>query len=134
MKFPKSATIAVTDGRTLRLFRNEGDEGNLSLQELPTSKLHPHDKGSGQRHRSSPANPDARGLDEDSHASAAADLLNQQVLGGAIQHLYVVAPPRTLGELRKHYHSKLRDALIGEMPHEHTHDSPDALEKALSKA
>ena len=133
MLFPKGATVAVSDGRTLRLFRNEGDERSLELKELPAAKLHPHDKGSGHGHRSSSGNPDDRGLEEDSYASATAELLNQRVLAGEIKHLYVVAPPRTLGELRKHYHAKLRDVLIGELHHEHTQDSVETLQKALAK-
>jgi protein required for attachment to host cells len=116
------------------LFRNEGDEANLALKELPVAKLHPHDKGSSQGHHSSSANPDDKSQEEGSYASATADLLNQRVLSGEIDHLYVVAPPRTLGDLRKHYHAKLRDKLIGEMHHEHTQDSVQTLQKALSRA
>ena len=134
MQFPKGATVAVSDGRTLRLFRNEGDERGLSLKELTVAPLHPHNKGSGQGHHSSGANPDDRSLEEDSYASATADLLNQRVLSGEIDDLYIVAPPRTLGELRKHYHAKLREKLIGEMHHEHTQDSLETLQKALNKA
>ncbi len=134
MQFPKGATVAVSDGRTLRLFRNEGDESHLALKELPQAKPDPHNKGSGQGHHSSAANPDDQSQEESGYASATAALLNQRVLAGEIQHLYVVAPPRTLGELRKHYHAKLRDKLIGEMHHEHTRDSVETLQKALSKA
>jgi protein required for attachment to host cells len=134
MKFPKGATVAVSDGRTLRLFRNEGDESTLALKELQVAKMHPHNTGGSGGHQSSSGNPDNRGQEEDSYASATAELLNQGVLSGEIKHLYVVAPPRTLGELRKQYHAKLRDALIGEMHHEHTQDSVETLQKALSKA
>ena len=35
MRLPKGTTIAVTDGRRLRLFRNEGDGSRLTLTELP---------------------------------------------------------------------------------------------------
>ncbi len=120
--------------RTLRLFRNEGDEANLALKELPVEKMHPHNKGSSHGRQSSAANPDDQGQEENSYASATAGSAQQ---GRAVRRdpqLYVVAPPRTLGELRKHYHAKLRDQLLGEMHHEHAQDSVQELQKALNKA
>jgi protein required for attachment to host cells len=134
MQFPRNTTIAVSDGQKLRMFRNTGDELHLQLHELPPLALSPHNKGSGKRHHSSAGNPDDRRLEEDSYASATADLLNQQVLAGEIGNLYVVAPPRTLGELRKHYHPSLQAKLLGELGKEHTNDALDVLQRALVAA
>jgi len=131
MQYPHGTTIAVTDGQKLRVFRNNGDELRLRLTELPEPELHPHNKGGGRRHHTGPDNPDDQRLEEDSHAAAAADWLNSQVLSGDITQLFVVAPPRTLGELRRHYHAKLKDQLLGELGKEHTHDSQDFLHDAL---
>jgi protein required for attachment to host cells len=132
MQFPRNTTIAVSDGRKLRLFCNTGTESHLTLHELPAIVLDMHNKGSGKRHHSSAANPDDRQLEEDSHASATADLLNKQVLSGEIVNLYVVAPPRTLGELRKHYHPALKAMLLGELGKEHTRDTVEVLQQALA--
>ena len=44
-----------------------------------------------------------------------ADWLNQQVLGHKIDNLVVIAAPRTLGELRRHYHKQLERVLQGEL-------------------
>jgi len=132
MQFPKSSTIAVTDGTKLRLFRNAGDELHLQLQELDSPALPSHGKGS--QHHGGAANPSERHLAEDHYTASVAALLNKQVLAGEIGQLYVVAPPRTLGELRKHYHPVLQVRLLGELGKEHTHDTPEMLHAALVKA
>jgi protein required for attachment to host cells len=132
MQFPKSSTIAVTDGSKLRLFRNAGDELHLQLQELESPALPPHSKGS--QHHGGASNPSERHLEEDHFTASVAALLNKQVLAGEIGQLYVVAPPRTLGELRKHYHPVLQVRLLGELGKEHTHDTPEVLHAALVKA
>ena len=134
MQFPKSSTIAVTDGSKLRLFTNVGDELHLQLEELPPPKLPAHHQGAGRQHHSGAGNNTERQLEEDSYAASVAKLLNQQVLAGEIGQLYVVAPPRTLGELRKHYHPVLQVRLLGELGKEHTHDTPEVLHAALIKA
>jgi protein required for attachment to host cells len=135
MQFPNGTTFAIADGKHLRLFRNSGDAHQLQLQELPLPVLSSFDKGSsGSRHRSTAANPDGQLQDEDGHAAATAAFLNQQVLSGQIEGLYVVAPPRTLGELRRHYHASLKAKLLGELDKEHTGDSAEKLLKALLAA
>ncbi|MFM1887357.1 MAG: hypothetical protein RL026_2514 [Pseudomonadota bacterium] len=134
MQYPHGTTIAVTDGRRLRLFRNNGDDFHLRLVELAAPEITGHNQGGGRRHHTGGDNPDHGQLEEDSHAAAAADWLNSQVLAGAIEKLFIVAPPRTLGELRRHYHGQLRERLLGELGKEHTHDSVDFLHDALLKA
>jgi protein required for attachment to host cells len=133
MQFPNNTTIAVSDGQKLRLFRNTGTEQHLALHELPDVVMEQHNKGSGKRH-SSAANPDSRQPDEDSYASATAQHLNKQVLLGQIEHLYIVAPPRTLGELRRNYHPSLKAKLLGELGKEHANDTVEMLERALVAA
>lgn len=54
-------------------------------------------------------------MNEDAHASAAAVWLNEQVLAHKIKDLVVIAPPRTLGELRKHYHKLTERAIAKEL-------------------
>ena len=41
--------------------------------------------------------------------------LNAQVLGHKIEHLVLIAAPRTLGEMRRHYHKQLEGVLMGEL-------------------
>ena len=134
MQLAKGATVAVADGEKFILFRNSGNEANPSLSAVPTAEIDTDNKGSGARHHSSAANPDDSQIAEDSFAAGSAALLNKQVLAGKITHLVVVAAPRTLGELRKHYHSKLSEALVGEIAKDLTGHSVKEIEKAIAAA
>lgn len=94
----------------------------------------PRDPGTGPSHQSSSANPDSSQIEEDSFAAGTADLLNRQVLGGQIGKLIVIAAPRTLGELRKHYHQKLSAVLVGEIPKDLTGHSAQEIAKVVAAA
>ncbi len=45
--------------------------------------------------------------------------------------LFIIAPPRALGELRLHYGEALKKQLVGELAKEHTRDTVHFLEEAL---
>lgn len=132
MNIPKGAVIAVVDGKHLKMFRNAGDEASPNLVGEQEGEVVQDNSGSGGRHRNSSANPDGGQGQEDDFASGVAELLNKQVLGGHIKDLIIVAAPRTLGELRMHYHQKLSDVLVGEVAKDLTGHSAQDIEKALS--
>jgi len=134
MDIPRGATVAVADGEKLNLFRNMGDEASPKLTASAVAEVANENKGSGARHQSSSANPDNSQIEEDSFAAGTAELLNRQVLGGQIENLIIVAAPRTLGELRKHYHQKLSAVLIGEIAKDLTGHSAQQIEKAVAGA
>lgn len=134
MDLPKGTTVAVADGEKLNLFRNAGDEANPKLTALQDEDIANDNKGSGARHQSSSANPDDSQVAEDGFAAGIADLLNRQVLEGQIANLVVIAAPRTLGELRKHYHQKLSAVLVGEIAKDLTGHSMQDVEKAIAAA
>jgi protein required for attachment to host cells len=46
----------------------------------------------------------------------------------------VVAAPKTLGQLRKHWHKALEEKLVGEIPKDLTGRPPEAVAEAISKA
>jgi protein required for attachment to host cells len=56
------------------------------------------------------------------------------VLDGKISDLVVIAAPRTLGELRKHYHKTLETKLLGEVPKDLTGHGIEDIEKTLASA
>lgn len=116
MLLPHGAIVAVIDGRHFELHRNTGNEADPVLSPLATPRLDEHNKGAGTHHHPSSANPNGHLLDEDAHVAAAAAWLNGQVQGGKIEHLVVVAPPRALGEMRRHYSSQLERVLLKEIP------------------
>lgn len=126
--------VAVLDGGRLRLFRNKAAEPHVDLVELPAAHLEPVNTGSGGRHRSSTANPDASRLDEDDFAAAVAAHLNHEVLAGRIERLFVIADPRTLGELRRHLHEATKAKLVGDLAKDLTGSSIEKIEAALIKA
>lgn len=134
MILPNDTTIAVIDGEKLRLFRNHGMEPHIRLTEQHVASLRPVNQGSGGRHRSTSANPDQRRLEEDDFAAAAAAHLNRLTLDGKIASLFVIADPRTLGELRRHFHEATRAKLIGDLARDLTDSSVEAIEAALLKA
>jgi protein required for attachment to host cells len=133
MQFPKGTTIVVTDGAKLRLFRNTGDELHLQLEELAAPKITATHHGSATHHGAE-GNPAHRQIAEDSHAAGTVHWLNAEVLAGRIGTLYVIAPPRTLGELRPHYHAELKKKLLGELAKEHTNDGLKELRDLLAAA
>lgn len=113
MLLPHGAVVAVVDGEKLELYRNIGNDAAAELSRMDAPKLDEHNKSSGARHITSSANP-GHLLGEDAHAAAVVAWLNQGATKGEIRHLVVVAPPRTLGEMRRHYDKQLEAILLGE--------------------
>ncbi len=134
MRLSKGATVAVADGEKLNLFRNTGDETNPKLTALPPPDVRSANKGSSAGHESSSANPDHNQVNEDGFAAGIAELLNREVMDGKITGLVIIAAPRTLGELRKHYHKTLSAKLVGEIAKDLTGHTVHDIEKAIATA
>ena len=133
MQLPKGSVVAVADGAQLHLFKNHGDEGHMQLQGMPAPGIDASNHSAGARHSSSAADPNDRRQAEDSYAAATAAWLNGEVLGNRIEHLVIVAAPKTLGELRKHYHKKLEGVLVKELSKDLTGHGAADVEAALQK-
>lgn len=134
MLVPNSTTIAIADGEKLHLFKNTGDETDLKLSPLDPGDVDTDNKSGGMRHHSSAANPDASRIEEDGFAAGVAEKLNRRVLANRIEKLVVIAAPKTLGEMRKHYHKQLEAVLVGEIAKDLTGHSAEDIEKALLAA
>lgn len=115
MILPKNATVVVADGEKLLLFRNTGDAINPVLTAEDHPAIDGGNGGSGGRHHSSSANPDDSRQQEDGYAAGSAAWLNKQVLEKHIEALVIIATPKTLGELRRHYHKALEAVLLDEI-------------------
>lgn len=126
--------VAVTDGERLRLFHNKGHEPHLDLVEVEDPVLEIGRAGSGGRHRSSTANPDEARLREDDFAGSVAAYLNHQALQEVCEHILVIADPRTLGEMRKHYQPSLNAKLVGEIGKDFVKHSVASIRNAVSMA
>jgi protein required for attachment to host cells len=55
-------------------------------------------------------------LEEDRFAAETAELLKKRALRNDFESLIIVAPPKTLGELRKHYHKEVEKRLTARSP------------------
>ncbi len=134
MQLPRGATVAVADGHILHLFRNSGDEANPTLDSVPVGKGGGEGGGAGGHHPTGSDNPDDKHGAEEGFAAEVADLLNRQVLNGDIAELVIIAAPRTLGELRKHYHKALSAKLMAEIAKDLTGHGTQDIEKAIAAA
>jgi protein required for attachment to host cells len=130
MRLPHDALVLVTDGRKYVLFRNDGDAARLNLQtdrhdEQPNAKdrdLHTDAPGT-QNQRFGHARPAMDETDfhqqaEDRLAKQIAKTLNARALAGQIEALAVIAPARTMGILRLHWHERLSRRIVGEITKE----------------
>ncbi len=132
MKLPNNALVLVADGRKLLFLRNHGDEAQIDLrteahdeQVLPKDSDMKTDSAGSQAQSGGYGRPAMEETDfhqqaEDRWAADAADQLRQRALDNDFEALAVIAPPKTLGELRKHYHKEVERRIIGEMPKEMT--------------
>ena len=134
MLLPAGTHVAIADGEKLLLLRNHGGETSLKLTAESTPAIGGDNKSGGMHHGSSSANPDDSRLEEDSFAAATAEYLNREVMAGRIANLVVVAPAKTLGELRKHYHKTLQAKLVGELSKDLVNTAIPEIEKVLAAA
>jgi protein required for attachment to host cells len=132
MILPNGALVAVADGEQLVLFKNTGHtDPVLTAIEVPAM---PERVSGSSAHRSSAANPDDDTQAEDGYAMGVAELLNSWSLDGKFEGLLVIAAPRTLGELRKHWHKDLQAKLIGEINKDLTGRTTEEIAAAIDKA
>ena len=131
MMLPRGTIVAVADGEKLNLFRNAGDEAGLKLVAVAHEAIDA-DRGTSTGRHTSAANPDHGQSGEDQFSAGIVQHLNQQALGGKIEHLVIVAAPRALGEMRKHYHKALSAMLLGEIAKDLTGHSLSDVEKAVA--
>ena len=130
MLLPHAAVIALVDGQNFELYRNTGDEAEPRLTALDSPKLDSSNH-SASAHHSVPGKHADRQVAEDAHAIAAVHWLNTQVLDGSIKSLVVFASPKTLGEIRRHYHKLTEQAVIAEFHKDLVGQQPSAIIAAL---
>lgn len=131
MMLAKATVVAVADGEKFNLYRNAGDEAGLKLVAVPHDAI-TSDAGTSMGRQASAANPDHGQAGEDQFSAGIVHYLNQQALSGKIENVVIVAAPRALGEMRKHYHKALSAILSGEIAKDLTGHSLADIEKALT--
>ncbi|MCJ2177375.1 host attachment protein [Novosphingobium album (ex Hu et al. 2023)] len=138
MLLPHGTMFAIVDGEHFELYRNAGTEADPDLTAIDVPVLEATDYSSGGNDHDKVSRlqlgaPPGRleKLEEAAHASAVAHWLNSEVLAHKIEKLVIIADPRSLGEMRRHYHKKLEEALVGELTKTLTGRKPDEIIKAL---
>ena len=147
MQVPHNTFVVVADGKKMLFFRNEGDadypklevERKREQEDLKDAEMKTDAPGStfdasGGAGRSSYEETDFHQLEEDRFAHETADMLKRWALRNDFESLIVVAPPRTLGELRKHYHKEVEKRLAGEIAKDLTGHPVPEIEKILQAA
>jgi len=132
VKLSKGTLVAVVDGEKLALFENTAQNA-VELKARPVPAI--EDRVSGAPGRiSSEANPDNDTQAEDGFAMGVADVLNKWVLTNKIDHLLVIAAPKTLGQLRKGWHKQTESKLVGEIAKDLTGHPIEDIAAAIEKA
>ncbi|MBC3942393.1 MULTISPECIES: host attachment family protein [Sphingomonas] len=146
MHLPHNSVVLVADGRKMLFLRNEGDNEfpnfvveKAQEQDNPATRDQATDSAgrasSPQGGVQSSVEPtDFHQIEEDRFAADAADFLKMGALKNKYDSLIVVAPPKTLGELRKHYHKEVSSRLKGELDKDLTGHPIKDIEKALQNA
>jgi len=143
MRIAHDALVLVADGRKSLFFRNEGDEdypnlvvedqraqAGLDDRDMKTDAPGRAVESVGAR-RSAMEEPDYHQLEEDRFARETAELLAKRAQANGFDQLVVVAPPRALGELRKHYDKAVQDKIVAEVDKDLVNHPVDKLEAVL---
>jgi protein required for attachment to host cells len=140
------AWVLVCDGRRALYLQNDGDRKALNLrlkrqgeagESDATHELGTHPPGR-QQNRTGPTSAveqtDFHTQAEQQFARETAEAVNAMVLGKEIRHLVVVAPPRTLAELRKTFSKQTQAVVTAEVDKDLTNHPVDRIEALLRAA
>ena len=145
LKIPHNAFVFVGDGRKALLLRNEGDEKHVNLKtENVFENVNPstHEQGSerpgrvskaqhsGQRSAVEPV--DWHDIEEHRFARQVAAKMEQVVRQKKAPALVIVAPPKTLADLRAAFHSDVQALVIAEINKDLTKHSVGEIERHLT--
>lgn len=142
---PHDAFVFVGDGRKALFLRNEGDEKFINLRtERVLVEVNPptREQGSDQpgrafasvgARRSAMEDADWHEIEEQRFAREIADALHRIVRERKVKALVVIAPPRTLAELRHSFHSEVKNRIVAEIDKDLTKMPIYEIEKHLAK-
>jgi len=144
LKIPHNAFVFVGDGRKALFLRNEGDEKfpNLKTEKVFEDENPPsHEQGTdrpghigkapeGGRAAVEPT--DWHDIEERHFARKVAAALEQVVRADKVKALVVVAPPKTLADLRNAFHADVKARVIAEINKDLTKHPVWEIEKHLA--
>ncbi len=143
LSIPQDALVFVGDGQKALFLRNKGDSKfpNLRVERVFAEADPPtHDQGTDRPGRafqsvgfarSSVETTDWHRLEKNVFADHVAAALEKLVQGGGVKAIVVVAPPRTLAELRHVFHADVKSRIIAEVGKDLTRHPVWDIEKHL---
>jgi len=145
LKIPHNALVFVGDGRKALFLRNDGDAKfpNLRAERVFEVENPPtHEQGSDRPGRVSEAAvagrrsavepTDWHDIEEQRFARTVAAAMEQMVRTSEAKALIVVAPPKTLAELRSAFHSDVKACIVAEINKDLTKHSIGEIEDHLT--
>lgn len=145
LTLPANAWILVGDGRKALVLRNEGDATYPNLRRVDvfenddnpaTAKIGTDRPGSTTAYATGRhggvEQTDWHDIAEHRFAQHVAQLLDGRSSKGDFSTLVVVAPPRTLADLRQSFSKSLRDKIIGEVDKDLTKHPIHEIERLLT--
>jgi protein required for attachment to host cells len=144
IRIPHNAFVFVGDGRKALFLRNDGDEKfpNLRTEQVivddnPATRDQGTDKpgrsfASVGSRRSGVEQTDWHDLEEHRFAKDVAGILERMVRDRNIPALVIVAPPRTLADLRAAFHADVKQRIIAEIDKDLTKHPLYEIEKHLA--
>lgn len=127
-KLPHDALVFIGDGRKALFLRNAGDEAIPDLrtervfaEDNPPTREQGTDKpgrgfaAAGNARRSAMEETDWHDLEEHRFAERVAKALENVVRRGMVPAILVVAPPKTLADLRKAFHADVKAKIVAEL-------------------
>ena len=141
---PHDAWVFVGDGKKALFLRNAGDEKFLDLkaervfaEDNPPSREQGTDhpgrafKRAGTSQRSSMEQTDWHELEKHHFAQRTAAAMEQIVRDRNVKALVIVAPPRTLADLRQAFHPDVKSRILTEINKDLTKHTVAEIEKHL---
>lgn len=144
-RLARGTWVVVADGEKALFLVNEGSasEPNLVVERtLANPNPSTREQGSDRPgryndgpnvHRSAVEDTDWHRLGKERFAGDLAEILYKAAHAGGYDKLIVVAPPKTLGDLRKHLHAEVVDRLVDEIHKDLTNHTVDDIEAALTR-
>ena len=145
ISIPHDALVFVGDGQKALFLRNSGDATlpNLTTARVFTDENPPtHEQGTDRpgrafqsadkTQRSGVETTDWHELEKERFAKRVAVALEQMVRGEKVKAIVVVAPPRTLAELRNAFHADVKNRIVAEIDKDLTKLPVDQIEKHLA--
>jgi len=144
LSIPHDGYVFVGDGRKALFLRNDGDEKfpNLKVERVlthdnPATHEQGSDrpgraaKGAGTNRRSGMEQTDWHDLEEHRFARDVAGALEDVVRSNGVKALIVVAPARTLADLRHAFHDDVKKKIIAEIDKDLTKHPVHQIEKHI---